>query len=214
MRELRERVAEETGVVLGEDWTAKVELKTSNGKKGSSAKRRTRFFSPGGRRFSSASEVVGYVQDTLAKKRVGQGLAPGVGPTPRSVERTRRNNADYADDDVDAPADPTTLTGEETMWAAFVRTSFADRSLSVVCLAGFCAKFETGLAWGLMATWARDVMGLGGRERGERRDEGRRRRRRVDRKPRQPGRCRQGASNPPNHLDRILRAKTGTPDPI
>ena len=70
-----------------------------------------------------------------------------------------------ADDDVDAPADPTTLTGEETMWAAFVRTSFADRSLSVVCLAGFCANFETGLAWGLMATWARDVMGLGGRER-------------------------------------------------
>ena len=46
-----------------------------------------------------------------------------------------------------------------------MRTSFANKSLAVVCLAGFCANFETGLAWGLMATWARDAMGLGGRER-------------------------------------------------
>ena len=121
VRELRERVADETGVVLGEDWTAKVELKTSNGKKGSSAKRRTRFFSPGGRRFSSASEVVGYVQDTLAKKRVGQGLAPGVGPIPRSVERTRRNNADYADDDVDECAEDETVEHAKLAFLQHVR---------------------------------------------------------------------------------------------
>jgi hypothetical protein len=69
------------------------------------------------------------------------------------------------DRDVDVPADRATLTGEESAWAGFVRTSFTNRSLAVVCLAGFCANFETGLAWGLIATWARDVMGLGGRER-------------------------------------------------
>ena len=67
--------------------------------------------------------------------------------------------------DVDVPADHATLTGEESAWAGFVRTSFVNKSLAVVCLAGFCANFETGLAWGLIATWARDSMGLGGRER-------------------------------------------------
>lgn len=73
---------------------------------------------------------------------------------------------DGRDDRVDdVPTDRATLTGEESAWAGFVRTSFANKSLAVVCLAGFCANFETGLAWGLMATWARDAMGLGGRER-------------------------------------------------
>ena len=113
VRELRERVYGETGVTLGEDWTAKVEIKESSGdrkdrRKSSGGKRRTRFYSPGGRRFSSASEVVSYVQDTLAKARVEQGLPVA----PKSAERSRRPHVDYArqgssgaaaddDDDVD-----------------------------------------------------------------------------------------------------------------
>ena len=94
VRELRERVYGETGVTLGEDWTAKVEIKESSGdrRKSSGGKRRTRFYSPGGRRFSSASEVVSYVQDTLAKARVEQGL-PVV---PKSAERSRRSHVDYS----------------------------------------------------------------------------------------------------------------------
>ena len=58
----------------------------------------------------------------------------------------------------DAPLD-------ETAWGSFARTSFTHKSLVVVCVAGFCANFETGMAWGLMASWARDGLGVGGRER-------------------------------------------------
>lgn len=54
---------------------------------------------------------------------------------------------------------------DETLKDAFVRTSFSNRSLAVVCVAGFCANFETGMAWGLIASWARDGLGIGGRER-------------------------------------------------
>ena len=54
---------------------------------------------------------------------------------------------------------------DETAWGSFARTSFTHKSLVVVCVAGFCANFETGMAWGLMASWARDGLGVGGRER-------------------------------------------------
>ena len=33
----------------------------------------------------------------------------------------------------------------------------------MVCVAGFCANFETGMAWGLLASWARDGLGGGAR---------------------------------------------------
>ena len=100
------------GAALGEDWTAKVEIKESSGdrRKSSGGKRRTRFYSPGGRRFSSASEVVSYVQDTLAKARVEQGLPVA----PKSAERSRRSHVHYAhqnggaaaaDDDDECAAD-------------------------------------------------------------------------------------------------------------
>ena len=103
VRELRERVYGETGVTLGEDWTAKVEIKESSGdrRKSSGGKRRTRFYSPGGRRFSSASEVVSYVQDTLAKARVEQGLPVA----PKSAERSRRSHVHYAHQNGGAAAD-------------------------------------------------------------------------------------------------------------
>ena len=53
----------------------------------------------------------------------------------------------------------------EPLARAFVRTSFTHRSLAAVCVAGFCANFETGMAWGLIASWARDGLGVDGRER-------------------------------------------------
>ena len=48
---------------------------------------------------------------------------------------------------------------------SFYRTTWGDRSLAVVSFAGFCANFETGMAWGLLASWARDGLGMSGQKR-------------------------------------------------
>ena len=53
----------------------------------------------------------------------------------------------------------------ERLSVSFARTTWGDRSLAAVCVAGFCANFETGMAWGLLASWARDGLGLGGARR-------------------------------------------------
>jgi hypothetical protein len=44
----------------------------------------------------------------------------------------------------------------------FWRTTARSRSTAVVCAAGFCANLLTGLAWGLLAAWARDGLRLPG----------------------------------------------------
>jgi hypothetical protein len=51
----------------------------------------------------------------------------------------------------------------ERLRVSFARASWGDRNLAVVCVAGFCANFETGMAWGLLASWG------AGRARGRRR---------------------------------------------
>ena len=53
----------------------------------------------------------------------------------------------------------------ERLSVSFARTTWGDRNLAVVCVAGFCANFETGMAWGLLASWARDGLGIGGTRR-------------------------------------------------
>ena len=53
----------------------------------------------------------------------------------------------------------------ERLSVSFARTTWGDRNLAVVCVAGFCANFETGMAWGLLASWARDGLGVGGARR-------------------------------------------------
>ena len=53
----------------------------------------------------------------------------------------------------------------ESLRVSFARASWGDRNLAVVCVAGFCANFETGMAWGLLASWARDGLGVGGARR-------------------------------------------------
>lgn len=53
----------------------------------------------------------------------------------------------------------------ERLRVSFARASWGDRNLAVVCVAGFCANFETGMAWGLLASWARDGLGVGGARR-------------------------------------------------
>ena len=71
----------------------------------------------------------------------GGGAGRAIGPDGaggRSDDRdgyaADTNAADERDDrDVDVPADRATLTGEGA-WAGFVRTSFTNRSLAVVCL--------------------------------------------------------------------------------
>jgi MFS family permease len=68
-----------------------------------------------------------------------------------------RANAEAEEDETDLP--------RETMVEAFVRASFKDESLRALCLASFCANFETGMAWGLISSWARDGLLIGGRER-------------------------------------------------
>jgi hypothetical protein len=85
-------------------------------------------------------------------------------------QRSDNDDDDYDDDTYDESggvrAAPTAGSGaDETLLQAFIRTSFRNRSLAVVCLAGFCANFETGMAWGLIASWARDGIRIGGRER-------------------------------------------------
>jgi len=53
----------------------------------------------------------------------------------------------------------------EPLSVSFARTTWGDRNLFVVCVAGFCANFETSMAWGLLASWARDGLGVGGARR-------------------------------------------------
>ena len=53
----------------------------------------------------------------------------------------------------------------ERLRVSFARASWGDRNLAVVCVAGFCANFETGMAWGLLASWSRDGLGIGGARR-------------------------------------------------
>ena len=74
--------------------------------------------------------------------------------------------------DDDALAEPArTRAGDgdfqysERLRVSFARASWGDRNLAVVCVAGFCANFETGMAWGLLASWARDGLGVGGARR-------------------------------------------------
>ena len=53
----------------------------------------------------------------------------------------------------------------ERLSVSFAHATWGNRALSVVCVAGFCANFETGMAWGLLASWARDGLGVGGARR-------------------------------------------------
>ena len=67
-----------------------------------------------------------------------------------------------------AERDGFTANGEfraERLSVSFARASWGDRNLAAVCAAGFCSNFETGMAWGLLASWARDGLGLGGARR-------------------------------------------------
>lgn len=54
---------------------------------------------------------------------------------------------------------------KESLKEAMIRTTWRNKSTRVVCIAAFCANFETAVAWGLMSVWARDSLGLTGRER-------------------------------------------------
>ena len=53
----------------------------------------------------------------------------------------------------------------ERLSVSFARATWGNRALAVVCVAGFCANFETGMAWGLLASWSRDGLGIGGARR-------------------------------------------------
>ena len=67
IQDLAERVREETGLTLTDGWTVSIERSLNKcGKKGD-IKRRTRYYSPGGRRFSSMSEAI----TELRKQQVG-----------------------------------------------------------------------------------------------------------------------------------------------
>ena len=54
---------------------------------------------------------------------------------------------------------------KESLKDAMIRTTWRNKNTAVVCAAAFCANFETAVAWGLMSVWARDSLGLTGRER-------------------------------------------------
>lgn len=53
----------------------------------------------------------------------------------------------------------------ERLSVSFAHATWGNRALAVVCVAGFCANFETGMAWGLLASWSRDGLGIGGARR-------------------------------------------------
>lgn len=53
----------------------------------------------------------------------------------------------------------------ESLSTAMRRTTWENKNTMIVCIAAFCANFETAVAWGLMSVWARDQLGLSGRER-------------------------------------------------
>jgi hypothetical protein len=74
LADLTVRVYDETGLTLTDGWTVSIEQ--SGGKK---TKRRTRFYSPGGRRFSSMSEAVTALrkQQTDADVKTIDGCLPG-----------------------------------------------------------------------------------------------------------------------------------------
>ena len=69
IQDLAERVREETGLTLTDGWTVSIERSLmKGGKKGETqTKRRTRYYSPGGRRFSSMAEAI----TELRKQQVG-----------------------------------------------------------------------------------------------------------------------------------------------
>lgn len=56
-------------------------------------------------------------------------------------------------------------TSKESLATAMRRTTWENKNTMIVCIAAFCANFETAVAWGLMSVWARDQLGLSGRER-------------------------------------------------
>ena len=69
IQDLAERVREETGHTLTDGWTVSIERSLLKGKDGQNGKtkRRTRYYSPGGRRFSSMPEAI----TELRKQQVG-----------------------------------------------------------------------------------------------------------------------------------------------
>jgi len=58
IQDLAERVRKETGLTLTDGWTVSIERSLIEGGKRGQTKRRTRYYSPGGRRFSSMSEAI------------------------------------------------------------------------------------------------------------------------------------------------------------
>lgn len=56
-------------------------------------------------------------------------------------------------------------TPKKSLARAMRRTTWENKNTMIVCIAAFCANFETAVAWGLMSVWARDQLGLSGRER-------------------------------------------------
>ena len=83
LADLAERVHDETGLTLTDGWTVSIEQ--SGGKK---TKRRTRFYSPGGRRFSSMSEAVTALrkQQTDADVKTIDGCLPGAAVNVKAVD--------------------------------------------------------------------------------------------------------------------------------
>ena len=83
LADLTLRVYDETGLTLTDGWTVSIEQ--SGGKK---TKRRTRFYSPGGRRFSSMSEAVTALrkQQTDADVKTIDGCLPGAAVNVKAVD--------------------------------------------------------------------------------------------------------------------------------
>jgi hypothetical protein len=78
------------------------------------------------------------------------GGGDGDGRDVRHDETSGEGDAEPSGDTADPPCTPLTF------WQVFHRTTWGNRNLAAVSLAGFCANFETGMAWGLLASWSRD----------------------------------------------------------
>ena len=84
-RQLVERVFAETGVRLGPEWSVRI-ASGSTGKSDGKTRDYRRFFSPGGRRFESASEIVAHVRDFKRRAMRVEGEAV---KSPEQVEKER-----------------------------------------------------------------------------------------------------------------------------
>lgn len=98
IQDLAERVREETGLTLTDGWTVSIERSLMKGGKKGQTKRRTRYYSPGGRRFSSMSEAITELrkQQVWAEKENENVVRRSSSRDAKPVDRLSPNFPKYA----------------------------------------------------------------------------------------------------------------------